>query len=168
FKGPKRTLMDKGKYTELFFLDEVTALSAGHRPCYECRRQAANSFSDAWQSAHAMDARLTAADMNKTLHSERKTWRAKRIHQYVWKDLPDGAMVRVSSPDAPDAPDAEERYLAKHNGKAILWTIHGYQGLSNRETIPPDQLCDVLTPPSIIASLHAGYQPQWHSSAAAL
>ena len=38
FKGRRRTVMAPGRYTELFFLDEATALSAGHRPCGECRR----------------------------------------------------------------------------------------------------------------------------------
>ncbi|MEL6734408.1 MAG: hypothetical protein AAFO98_00790 [Pseudomonadota bacterium] len=165
FKGRKRTLMDKRKYTELFFLDEVTALSAGHRPCYECRRQAANSFSEAWQTAHAMDARPTAPEMNRTLHAERKTVRAKRIHHYEWGDLPDGAMIQEP---APNEGASVGRFLAKRGGNPVLWTIHGYETVQKTMTIAPAQVCDVLTPPSIIASLQAGYQPQWHPSIDAL
>src|SRR5271165_1152863 len=52
FKGRKRTVMRPGFYTELFFLDEATALAAGHRPCAECRRERYNDFRKAWQSSH--------------------------------------------------------------------------------------------------------------------
>ena len=54
FKGRKRELMTPGRYTELFFLDEVTAFAAGHRPCAECRRKRYNEFRDAWQAANAL------------------------------------------------------------------------------------------------------------------
>src|SRR6202451_2054834 len=49
FRGRKRQVMTPGRYTELFFLDEATALAAGHRPCAECRRQRFNAFRDAWK-----------------------------------------------------------------------------------------------------------------------
>ena len=43
FKSRHRTVMGNS-YTELFFLDEATALAAGHRPCFECRRADALAF----------------------------------------------------------------------------------------------------------------------------
>ena len=49
FRGRKRKVMTPGRYTELFFLDEATALAAGHRPCAECRRERFNAFRCAWQ-----------------------------------------------------------------------------------------------------------------------
>ena len=40
FRGRlRRPLLQPGRYTELFFLDEATALAAGHRACAECRRE---------------------------------------------------------------------------------------------------------------------------------
>src|SRR5271154_4927188 len=47
FKNRRRNVWGRF-YTELFFLDEPTALAAGHRPCFECRRQDANVFREAW------------------------------------------------------------------------------------------------------------------------
>jgi hypothetical protein len=38
-------------WTELFFLDEAVALAAGHRPCFFCRRVAAEAFRAAWGKA---------------------------------------------------------------------------------------------------------------------
>src|SRR5262249_60720178 len=46
--GRRRTVMTPGRYTELFFLDEATALAAGHRPCGECRREDHRRFRAAW------------------------------------------------------------------------------------------------------------------------
>jgi hypothetical protein len=64
FKGRRRTsLMQPGKYTELFFLDEPTALAAGHRPCAECRRTAFNRFRDAIATAEGTTEKLLARQM---------------------------------------------------------------------------------------------------------
>src|SRR5262249_48070514 len=48
FKGRQREVMQPNGYTELFFLDEATALAAGHRPCFECRRGEAEHFAELW------------------------------------------------------------------------------------------------------------------------
>ena len=48
FKGRHRMVMQPNRYTELFFLDEVTAFAAGHRPCAECRRDDFSRFMTAW------------------------------------------------------------------------------------------------------------------------
>src|SRR5690242_19291681 len=47
FNDRRRQVWRTG-YTELFFLDEVTALAAGHRPCFECRRADARAFAAAF------------------------------------------------------------------------------------------------------------------------
>ena len=52
FKGRRRPLLRPGRFTELFFLDEATALAAGHRPCAECRREDFVRFRDAWLDTH--------------------------------------------------------------------------------------------------------------------
>src|SRR5262249_61931147 len=80
-------------YTELFFLDEVTALAAGHRPCFECRRKDAVAFAETWQRAFKRRTRPRAGDMDQVLHRERLDGRAKRRHRRAIDDLPDGAMV---------------------------------------------------------------------------
>src|SRR5262249_30593666 len=84
FRGRKRTVRSPGRYTELFFLDEATALAAGHRPCAECRRERFNAFRKAWRSA------FTAADeIDQQLHGERiGPDRSKRLFQASLDELP--------------------------------------------------------------------------------
>src|SRR5262245_6485047 len=71
FKGRRRSVMSPGLYTELFFLDEATALAAGHRPCAECRRERFNAFRDAWLKGNGGAAPVTAPDIDRRLHEER-------------------------------------------------------------------------------------------------
>src|SRR3984893_16301087 len=51
YKGRHREVMGGRSWTELFFLDEAVALAAGHRPCFFCRRAAAEAFRGAWAAA---------------------------------------------------------------------------------------------------------------------
>ena len=73
FRGRKRKVMTPSRYTELFFLDEATALAAGHRPCAECRRERFKSFCCAWQPAHPQKggSRPSASDIDTCLNAER-------------------------------------------------------------------------------------------------
>ena len=80
FKGRHRDVWGQF-YTELFFLDEPTALAAGHRPCFECRRQDADNFAEFWRIAHGLRRRPRAAEMDQVLHRERLQGRAKRRHR---------------------------------------------------------------------------------------
>src|SRR5919197_6687287 len=88
FKGWHRhPLLQPGKFTELFFLDEATAFAAGHRPCALCRREDYNRFGALWPGetgADAIDARL---------HAERWHGGARRVHDAALDELPDGAFV---------------------------------------------------------------------------
>src|SRR5215831_7590036 len=70
FRGVRRKVMATRSWTELFFLDEATALAAGHRPCFYCRRREANRFRAAWAAGHGAPL-PTAAQMDAVLHSER-------------------------------------------------------------------------------------------------
>ena len=148
FKSRQRQVMGTG-YTELFFMDEVTALAAGHRPCFECRRKEALAFRSAWQTVHELASPPSAPDMDRQLAGERRDKGGKKI---TWTckpgNLADGVMVRV---------DAE--ILAIRGNKFRKWTPAGYGA-----GIPLDLNLDVevLTPPSIARILHAGYQPIWH------
>ena len=93
FKGRRRPLLRPGRFTELFFLDEATALAAGHRPCAECRRADFNRFRDAWAETHP-GASLRVDDIDRVLHAERVgPGRTKRLHDAVLGDLPDGSMI---------------------------------------------------------------------------
>src|SRR5947209_1513089 len=76
FNDRHRTVWGRG-YTELFFLDEVTALAAGHRPCFECRRQDARAFAAAL--AAAVGRPLRAPEIDRRLHAERLQARAERL-----------------------------------------------------------------------------------------
>ncbi len=80
FKGRRRTIWGDS-YTELFFLDEVTALAAGHRPCFECRRTEAKAF----VAGRPLDA------FDRQLHAERTG--EKPV--VLLAGQPDGAMVDV-------------------------------------------------------------------------
>ena len=93
FQGRRRSIMTPGRYTELFFLDEATALAAGHRPCFECRREAAVAFRDAWREAMGEISRISEIDS--LLHTARiwpGTRRQRRISADL-RDLPEGAFI---------------------------------------------------------------------------
>jgi hypothetical protein len=136
-----------GSYSELFFLDEPTALAAGHRPCFECRRKDAEAFAGLFSKA----GRVRAGAMDKALHAERLDGKAKRRHRRNSDWLPDGAFVVL-----------DDEALAVRGNRLLQWTPSGYATLRAR---PRAVMVDVLTPPSILAVLSGGYRPLWHSSA---
>jgi hypothetical protein len=142
--------MGTRSWTELFFLDEATALAAGHRPCFYCRRDDANRFRAAWEEGNGVSG-LRAAEIDAVLHRERLDGKAKRLHALPTPigALPDGAMVQAG----------KESYLISRE-RALLWSFDGYREVS-------DALRDValLTPPSILRALSAGYRPMLHPSA---
>jgi hypothetical protein len=147
FKDRHRNVWGNG-YTELFFLDEVTALAAGHRACFECRRADARAFTDAWARANGQ--RPRAAEMDAILHRERLDGRRKRMHRRDASELPDGAMIAI----------AGAAFAVLHDA-LLPWSPAGYGAPIRR----PEGEVTVLTPPSIIAVLSAGYCPRWHPSA---
>jgi len=154
FKSIQRTLMSPGEYTELFFLDEATALAAGHRPCGECRRERLRAFQSAWATgvAGAPGSRILVDVIDTVLKNERHLRSGSRsTFRSVLGDLPDGAMlVRSSLP------------LLKWQGRLYRWSPGGYTG---SEQLDPDSYADVLTPPSTMKVLQAGYVPEVHPSA---
>ncbi len=149
---PKREIMGHS-YTELFFLDEVTALSSGHRPCYECRRKAFKTYQTCWQTAFALKILPKAAEMDAFLHSERLIGPEKRFHYINKTDLIDGSIITF-----------ENEFYALKESKLLLWHFSGYQPAPICLNALPNTLA-CLTPPSHIALLKAGYQPRWHDSA---
>lgn len=135
-------------YTELFFLDEITAFAAGHRPCFECRRKDAENFAGLFSG---IPKRASAAAMDKVLHAERLAGKAKRLHRRAIDTLPDGAMI---------ARDGDT--FAVRGERLLRWTPSAYTA---PEPLPHMGAVDVLTPPSVLAVLSAGYRPLWHPSA---
>ena len=147
FKGRQRDVWGRF-YTELFFLDEVTALAAGHRPCFECRRRDAELFAKAFAPRGK---RISAPEMDVILHRERLEGRDKRLHVHAIDGLPDGAMIVC---------DGEA--FALRGRQMLRWTPEGYRDAERRSR---GTVVDVLTPPSILAALRKGYEPNWHKSA---
>ena len=147
FRGRRREVWGAG-YTELFFLDEVTALSAGHRPCFECRRPDALAFARAFvagapaPSADAMDA---------ILHGQRLARQGATLGAAALARLPDGAMVA----------DRDGAY-AMRGPLALPWHFEGYGPPVARAALRDAQ---ALTPPAILGALGAGYVPRWSASA---
>ncbi|MGH7154581.1 MAG: hypothetical protein ACREF3_11700, partial [Acetobacteraceae bacterium] len=94
WRDVRRTLMGPGSWTELFFPDEATALAAGHRPCFFCRRAAAQAFQIRFPH-NGQVAKLKAGEIDRVLHVERIEGHRKRLHALTSPaaDLPDGAMV---------------------------------------------------------------------------
>ncbi|HKR70147.1 MAG TPA: hypothetical protein VJT16_15000 [Streptosporangiaceae bacterium] len=153
FRGWKRDVMPPGRWTALFFLDEATALAAGHRPCGYCRAADHQWFGESWRAAKRLTARPTAAQMDSALHAERVDGRTRRqsTRQVVLGELPDGAMVSY------------EGFPALRAGNALLpWSFAGY-GPPILQS--PGLLVELLTPPTIVGALHAGYRPLVHPSA---
>lgn len=150
FKGRRRKVMGES-YTELFFLDEVTAFAAGHRPCFECRRQDALRFAAAWADAFGLATPPRAPEMDRVLHEERLENRQKRVHRLEINGLPDGAVLRLDG-----------AIHAVKGGKLLPWSFDGYGAPM---PLASSGLAEVLTPPAILGVLKNGYHPQWHESA---
>jgi hypothetical protein len=147
FKGWHREPMPPGRYTGLFFLDEATALAAGHRPCAECRHEDFVRFRDGWRSAHPGRTWM-ADDMDRVLHAERLgPDGSKRLHPARLADLPDGAMI------------AEDGRAWLVLGNEVLeWTPFRYSERRprGRRTVA------LLTPPSTVSVIRLGYRPDVH------
>jgi len=145
FRGRRRTVWGEG-YTELFFLDEPVALSAGHRPCFECRHADAVAFARAFAGGSR---RAAAAEMDRALHAERLCGRDKRTHRRRAAALPDGAFVAIGG-----------AAFAVKGRRLLRFTPSGYRDGGAR----PRGAVEVLTPPSILRALENGYRPRWHET----
>ncbi|MGH2365767.1 MAG: hypothetical protein ACRDHX_14085 [Chloroflexota bacterium] len=150
FKGRRRQLLQPGRYTELFFLDEATALAAGHRPCGECRRHDLEHFKQTW--AVAVGAQDTLADIDRRLHLDRVgPDKGQRTFAAVCAGLPDGTYIER----------AGAAWLV-HDQALHRWSPAGYV----EQAVPrPAETVHVLTPRCTVAVLSAGYRPVLHPTA---
>jgi hypothetical protein len=141
-RGPK---LQPGRFTELFFLDEVTALAAGHRPCALCRRADYARLVEIWRELHPGQAGADAIDLQ--LHGERIApgTRAQLHHRSELDDLPDGAFVARGG----------EAWLVR-GSQLLRWTHEGY---AERVARPRGEVAIVITPPSLVEVLRAGWEP---------
>jgi hypothetical protein len=147
FRGRWHAQWQPHHYTFLYFHDEAVSFAAGHRPCAECRRDSYNAYRAAW--AEGLGAGVPSAKlMDQQLHGERivRGTHRRRIHQLPWADLPDGAFVLLDESPAVVVDD----HLTE-------WMREGYRG---RQARPTRGTAHVITPPSTVAALRAGYPVQ--------
>ncbi|MCB8965809.1 MAG: hypothetical protein H6660_02855 [Ardenticatenaceae bacterium] len=154
FKGRRLPLMQPGHYTQLFFFDEAVALAAGHRPCFECQRARAQAFREAWLAGNRIAAnsgKTPISQIDALLHAERLTNDAalrdkrKRTYTAVLDNLPNGTFVAA----------AATAYLVWEDA-LLPWSPGGYGAAQKR---PFAQPMTILTPPSTVRALAAGYVP---------
>src|SRR5262249_36052794 len=159
FRGRHRKVMTPGRYTELFFLDEATALAAGHRPCRECRHADHERFKEAWLHGNkvlGLPAGTSIDQIDAVLHRERgMSGGAKGTFEAAPDSLPDGGFITL--------PPAPGEALLVAAGRLWRWTPGGYAdaGLLPRAATK----ASVLTPRSTVRAIAAGYAPQRHRSA---
>jgi hypothetical protein len=147
FRGRWREQWQPHHYTYLYFHDEAVSFAAGHRPCAECRRPSYDAYRAAW--AEALGVRAPGAkEMNRRLHGERifRGTHRRRFHRLPWAELPDGAFVLIDETPALVLGDAVSE-----------WTREGYGARRSR---PGRGTAQVITPPSSLAVLRAGYPVQ--------
>jgi hypothetical protein len=139
FRGWQRgPMMQRGRFTELFFLDEATAFAAGHRPCALCRREDYNRFIEivGASGADEIDARL---------HEERVERSGHRVHSARTDGLPNGAFVLHDGHPWLVLDDA-----------LLRWTPAGYP---TRVARPRGGRATVITPPSLLEVLRSDWKP---------
>jgi hypothetical protein len=153
FRGRHREVMTPHRYTELFFLDEAVALAAGHRPCFECRRQEFHAWQRAWQAGNGTADIPRAGEMDSVLHGERIVSGTRR--QRTWRcplaGLPDAAFVLW-----------DDRPHIVIGGRLRCWSHDGYGAAVSG---PGREPVTVLTPRHSVGALRGGYRPILHSSA---
>ncbi len=150
FQGRHRQVMASGQYTELFFLDEATALASGHRPCATCRRDRYDAFMSAWAKGNRGGAKTLAGEVDKQMKQDRGTSARKTVS--TLDGLPDGVMVKASG---------DTFYLLK-GGMLYPWSFHGYG-----QPAPVGAMAGpyvILTPESTVKAIRAGYVVGVHES----
>jgi len=152
FNGRQRTQWRPDRLTELYFLDEPTALAAGHRPCGECRYHDYQRFRQAWATAHS-GGPAGAEDIDRRLHHDRLRVDGHRTHLAALASLPDGTMI-----------EHQGAFWLVRGSLIHPWSFAGYDPGRARSNFPDS--VTVRTPRATVATLLCGYQPGCHPSAA--
>ncbi len=151
----QRTVFSEGSYSELFFLDEVTAFSAGHRPCNTYRKARYAEFKTAWVRVNRPDAKagnMPVTEIDKVLHTERAIAGGGKVKFVAaLNTLPPGTLFEQEG----------EAFLV-WKGRVHRWSFDGY----NRSPLQiGPQAVNVLTPASIVRTFQSGFDPSVHVSA---
>lgn len=158
YKDRHRQIMAPGKYTELFFLDEVTALAAGHRPCGTCQKGRYGAFKQFWLNANGAHLDLKGSSIQVIdgfLHQERQASSGgRKMSLSRLRNLPQGAFIVRQQ-----APETAWLYWG---GRLFPWQASGY---SRQEPVSGNESVQLLTPESIVRALREGFHPQVHASA---
>jgi hypothetical protein len=141
-------------YTVLFFHDEAVALAAGHRPCAYCRGDDYNAYRAAWATGLVADL-PSAATIDRQLQGERivRGTHQRQYHDLDWSEVPVGSFVLQ-----------EGRPMLSLERCLVPWCENGYSSAIPR---PAAGAATLLTPPSTVAALRAGYRVQIDDSALA-
>lgn len=149
-----REFMAPDKFTDLFFLDEATALAAGHRPCALCNRTRFNEFVKAWKKAYRVD-EVSVGDIDKELAAHRTRKGKPAIFRAEVTDLPPGVMIRQIGRAEPLLLFRYEHPKRNEHWCVYPWSSHGY---GVKEMLPEGQV-EVLTPKPIVDVIRSGFAP---------
>ena len=142
--------MTPNRYTELFFFDEATAFAAGHRPCFECRREDYKRFKSAWlkgNPGYDFNEKTSIQEIDAITHGERIAPDGSKVkYDDDLKALPDGTFIERGN----------RPYLIL-KGAVYRWSPFGY---AEKETLPDTETVTVLTPESTVNAFRVGYVPQ--------
>jgi hypothetical protein len=156
FKDRNRVVFGPRSYSELFFLDEATAFSAGHRPCGECRREKYKAFKAAWCTSNQnilQTPNPPIGFLDKHLHAERAMPGGRQVtYGEKIRKLPDGVFVKF-----------EDKAALVWRGHLHTWTHHGY--VEKRPIKNSSTVVQVLTPKSVVAVFCEGLEVEVHESA---
>ena len=155
FKNYHRKIMSSNTWTELFFLDEITAFAAGHRPCAYCRPQDFKRFKELWMAANPnLVTGQSIKFVDEVLHKERVSKnKTKLFYDELLRNLPIGTMFML--------PKIANQYFALGNNNLFKWTPQGYE---SHATISGETPVRVLTPRSVVKTFAQGYEPKFHDS----
>ena len=151
FKGRRRKLMQPGLYTELCFMDEATALAAGHRPCFECRRAEALAFRAALMTRKVFEDEPSASEIDSLIAGE--------MQARIRHNLPLAFIDALTLPDAAMFEHQGKAWL-KWQDTAFAWSFSGYEGAMALPRGP----VKCLTPSATLEALRGGYLPTLHPS----
>ncbi|MCH7680311.1 hypothetical protein IID10_13275 [candidate division KSB1 bacterium] len=155
FKERHRPIMPPNSWTELFFLDEVTAFAAGHRPCGECCRQDFRKFKELWMAANPnLVTGQSIKNIDEVLHNERVSKnKTKVFYHELLRNLPIGTMFML--------PKIANQYFALGKNRVIKWSPQRYESYLS---VPGEISVRVLTPRSVVMTFAQGYEPKFHES----
>lgn len=151
FQAIRQPINAPGSYTQLFFLDDATALAAGHRPCRTCQPKRFREFKETWLAGNAeygFDIDTSIKEIDRVIHGERVDSERRKV---VWQDklgnLPEGVIVEL--------PGKAGSYYLIRDGKMWRWSAEGYSSAIDADS---KQQVTVLAPKSVVSAIRAGFR----------